>query len=90
MPLVGLVHVGNVVTWTRALVPTDVLDLRVTATAVRPHRLGRVVDLVSEVMVDGEAVWTGVSTYLARGRATPRRRRPSHPTRATSSAAPVG
>ena len=67
-PLVGLVHIENAIRWTRPLLPTDVLDLRVSATNLRPHRRGRLVDLVSAVEVDGEPVWTGVSTYLARGR----------------------
>lgn len=66
-PLVGLVHVENTITWTRPLLPDDVLDLRVSASGLRPHRRGRLVDLVSEVSVAGEPVWTGVSTYLARG-----------------------
>jgi len=67
VPLVGLVHVENTIRWTRPVAPTDVLDLRVAATTMRPHRRGRIVDLVSEVTVAGERVWTGVSTYLARG-----------------------
>ncbi|MEO7058953.1 MAG: MaoC/PaaZ C-terminal domain-containing protein [Lapillicoccus sp.] len=69
--LVGLVHVENVITWTRPLVPEDVLDVRVSATGLRPHRRGRLVDLVSEVTVEGEPVWTGTSTYLARGQGDP-------------------
>ncbi len=67
VPLVGLVHVENTIRWTRPLAPTDVIDLRVSATAMRPHRRGRLIDLVSEVSVAGEPVWTGVSTYLGRG-----------------------
>ncbi len=66
--LVGLVHVQNTLTWTRPIGPADVLDLRVSAMSMRSHRQGRLIDLVNEVTVDGEPVWTAVSTYLARGR----------------------
>ncbi len=37
------------------------------AADLRPHRRGRVVDLVAEVSSGGDVVWRGVSTYLARG-----------------------
>ncbi len=67
-PLVGLVHVENSLTWTRPLDYGERLDIRVHAEHLRPHRRGRVVDLVSEVSAGGEVVWRGVSTYLARGR----------------------
>ncbi|MEO7060848.1 MAG: MaoC/PaaZ C-terminal domain-containing protein, partial [Lapillicoccus sp.] len=70
-PLVGLVHVENSVTWTRPLLPEDTLDLRVSARGLRPHRRGRLVDLVSEVSVAGEVVWSGTSTYLSRGQGDP-------------------
>jgi acyl dehydratase len=71
LPLVGLVHVANVVTWTRPLDYGERLQVHVSAQRLRPHRRGRVVDLVTEVTAGGpaggEAVWRGVSTYLARG-----------------------
>ena len=38
------------------------------AEALRPHPKGKVVDLVTEVDVEGERVWEGRSTYLARGK----------------------
>lgn len=68
LPLAGLVHVENVITAHRAIDFTEVLDISVTADALRPHPKGRVVDLVTEVDVAGERVWKGRSTYLARGR----------------------
>lgn len=71
VPLLGLVHVENAIGWARPLVPEDVLDLRVSASGLRPHRRGRLVDLVSEVSVAGELVWSGTSTYLARGPGDP-------------------
>lgn len=67
LPLVGLVHVANRVTQVRPVLLTDDLDVRATATDLRPHRSGTQVDLVTEVSVDGSVAWRGVSTYLARG-----------------------
>ncbi|GEL97943.1 MaoC family dehydratase [Cellulomonas terrae] len=67
LPLVGLVHVANRVTQQRPVLLTDDLDVRATATDLRPHRSGTQVDLVTEVSVDGSVAWRGVSTYLARG-----------------------
>ena len=67
LPLLGAVHVENVVTVHRPLYADDRLDLLVHAQNLRPHRRGRQVDLVTEVSVAGEPAWRGVSTYLARG-----------------------
>ena len=71
LPLVGLVHVENVITVRRTLTADDVLDVAVHAEDLRDHPKGRQVDLVTEVSVDGESVWSGRSTYLARGRGNP-------------------
>jgi acyl dehydratase len=66
--MVGLVHVENRMTWTRPIDYGESLDVSVHGADVRPHRRGRLVDLVAEVSSGGEIVWHGVSTYLARGR----------------------
>ena len=71
LPLMGLVHVENAITVRRALTADDVLDVAVHAEDLREHPKGRQVDLVTEVSVDGEPVWSGRSTYLARGRGNP-------------------
>ncbi len=71
VPLVGLVHLENTITWQRPLGFDEVLDLTVYATHLRGHKRGRLVDLVTEVSSDGEQVWRGVSTYLARGKGDP-------------------
>lgn len=67
--MVGLVHLENTITWTRPFDYGETLDVRVRAADLRPHRRGRLVDLVAEVTSGGaaEPVWRGVSTYLARG-----------------------
>jgi acyl dehydratase len=67
LPLPGLVHLENVITVHRRLTAEDVLDVTVHAQALRDHPKGRLVDLVTEVDVDGERVWEGRSTYLRRG-----------------------
>jgi hypothetical protein len=40
------------------------LDLAVRAAGLRPHDRGRQFDVITTATVDGEQVWTGVSTYL--------------------------
>ncbi|MQA02584.1 MAG: hypothetical protein GEV07_07625 [Streptosporangiales bacterium] len=70
-PLPGLVHIRNSIT---VLQPIDLaapLTLRVHAERIAPHPRGAQVDLVSQAYVDGETVWLGRSTYLARGRSVP-------------------
>ena len=68
LPLPGLVHLENRITVHRQLTADDRLDLTVRADALRSHAKGTLVDLVTEVEVDGERVWEGRSTYLRRGR----------------------
>jgi hypothetical protein len=68
LALPGLVHLENVITVHRRLTADDRLDLAVRAEALRPHPKGRLVDLVTEVDVEGERVWEGRSTYLRLGR----------------------
>jgi acyl dehydratase len=68
LPLPGLVHLENQITVHRRLTADDRLDISVRAEALRPHTKGRLVDLVTEVDVDGARVWEGRSTYLRRGR----------------------
>jgi acyl dehydratase len=67
VPMVGLVHVENRITWTRPLEYGESLDVSVHAADLRPHRRGWLVDLVAEVSSGDDVVWHGVSTYLARG-----------------------
>lgn len=68
LPLMGLVHVENVITVHRELRFDEELDITVSAENLRAHPKGKVVDLVTEVDVAGERVWEGRSTYLARGK----------------------
>ncbi|MBN9754869.1 Acyl dehydratase [Pseudonocardia sp. Ae406_Ps2] len=71
LPLPGLVHIANRITVHRAIAPTETLDVRVWAQRFTRHPKGAQVDLVGEVSADGETVWSGRSTYLARGAKAP-------------------
>jgi acyl dehydratase len=66
-PMIGLVHLANRITQTRALRADESFVLRVHAEGQRPHERGTQFDMVSEALADGEVVWTDVSTYLRRG-----------------------
>jgi acyl dehydratase len=65
--LTGALHLANVISAARPIAVEETVDLLVWAENLRPHRRGRQADLVSEASVDGEVVWRGVSTYLAKG-----------------------
>jgi acyl dehydratase len=75
LPLPGLVHLENQIAVHRRLTADDRLELTVHAEHLRPHPKGQLVDLVTEVEVEGERVWEGRSTYLRRGRAHPKAQR---------------
>lgn len=67
-PLVGAVHVANRVEQHRDVHLDEVLTLRAWAQELRAHRAGTQAELVTTASdADGRRVWTGVSTYLAKG-----------------------
>ena len=67
-PLVGMVHVANSITQSRAVRSDEVVSFTVRADDLRPHPAGRQFDLLAEATVGGAAVWTSRSTYLRRGK----------------------
>lgn len=67
----GMVHVSNTIRQVRPVQLTEPLELRVRAEGPHPHRRGVLVDLVGEVLVAGEQVWTGRSSYLSRAARLP-------------------
>jgi acyl dehydratase len=85
-PLVGLVHVANAITVHRPVSVIERIAFTVRAADLRPHPAGRQLDLLTEVNVDGETVWSGRSTYLRRSAA------PEKPTggKKSPAAAPTG
>jgi acyl dehydratase len=66
LALPGLVHTENRITVHRELHSGERLDVGVHAERLREHPKGLLVDLVTEVTVEGERVWDGRSTYLRR------------------------
>lgn len=77
-PLLGLVHIANTFTRSRAIDASEELAVGVRATEPGEHPRGHTFVLVTEVSVGGEQVWTGRSTYLYRtGGSSSGQRRPS-------------
>ncbi|WP_229054166.1 MaoC family dehydratase [Aeromicrobium sp. Leaf350] len=64
----GLVHLRNAITQHRPIGVDETFDVSVRATDLRPHPKGRLIDLLTDVTVDGETVWSEVTTLFARGR----------------------
>lgn len=65
---VGAVHVANVIEQKRALRIDETFTVRTRGENLRPHRKGLLIDIVTEVVVDGdEPVWTQTATMLSQG-----------------------
>lgn len=67
LPLLGMVHLSNEVHQSRQVDAFEAFDVVARAEDLRSHPAGTQVDLVTEVSVGTELVWTGRSVYLARG-----------------------
>ena len=68
LALAGLVHISNEMRLHRPVGVGEELTLTSSSADLRAHRSGTQVDLLGEARVGDEVVWTGRSTYLARGR----------------------
>ena len=68
-PVLGLIHVNNEISQHRPVRADERVTVRTWASDLRPRASGRVVDLVSEVLVGDEPVWREMSSYLHRKRA---------------------
>jgi acyl dehydratase len=64
--LMGLVHVANTITIARPVTANEAVTFLVSTADLRAHPAGQQFDVTVEATVDGEAVWTGCSTYLRR------------------------
>jgi len=64
----GLVHLRNAITQHRPIGVDETFDVAVHAVDLRPHPKGRLVDLLTDVTVQGETVWSEVTTLFSRGR----------------------
>jgi acyl dehydratase len=66
LPVVGLLHASNFIHQVRTTSVGEPLELTVSAENLRPHRVGRQVDLVAEAKIASAVVWSERSTYLRR------------------------
>lgn len=78
--MLGLVHVNNSVTQYRPVFDTETASMSVWLENLLTHDKGQTFDFVTQVMVDGELVWQGVSTYLSRQKSKTRSKPTSQPT----------
>ncbi len=77
LPLLGMVHLRNTVQHYRPIHYTEPLTVSAWAENLGGHRAGTQVELVAEVTADdGEVLWRGRSTYLAKGVFLPKIDRP--------------
>ena len=66
-PLAGVVHVTNRMTLHRPVSLTEPLRIKVWSDNLAPHKRGVTFDLVGEIHVGEELVWSGRSNYIAMG-----------------------
>lgn len=64
----GIVHLRNAVTQHRPIGVDETYDLVVTASDLRAHRVGNVIDLLTTASVGGDLVWEETSTLLSRSK----------------------
>jgi hypothetical protein len=69
LPLLGMIHLRNVVEHRSPVLFTDALDIAAHVENLRGHRSGTQVDVVAEARRAGtvDICWRGVSSYLAKG-----------------------
>lgn len=64
--MLGLVHVENSVTQYRPIFDSEIGSMSVHLQNLSTHDKGQTFDFVTQVTIDNELVWQGVSTYLSR------------------------
>lgn len=67
-PMIGLVHISNVITQHRAVSPDDAVDIRARLGNLVAHDKGVMFSVISDVSLRGETVWEEESVYLRRGK----------------------
>ncbi|MGE4425627.1 MAG: MaoC family dehydratase [Solirubrobacteraceae bacterium] len=86
---VGLVHVHNRIVQSRPIGIGERFDVRVRTEALEPHPKGHVFDLVTEIRVGDELVWTDVATIFRRGKGDESATAATDPTRVVGKDLPV-
>lgn len=64
----GLVHLRNRITQHRPITVGEPLDVSVRAADLRPHPKGRLIDVLTDVSVGDQVVWSEVTTLFSRGK----------------------
>lgn len=72
--MLGLVHIENSVTQHRIIYDSETVTLAVRLDNLKAHDKGQQFDFITTVMIDGELVWEGTSTYLSRQKKTAQER----------------
>ena len=67
-PMLGLVHIDNLVTQYRPIGERETVTMSVSFANLRDHAQGQQFDFVTTVKSHDDIIWEGVSTYLARGK----------------------
>lgn len=67
LPLLGMVHLRNEVEHFAPIAADRTVDVVAYAQNLGSHPSGTTLEVVAEVRAEGEMLWRGVSTYLARG-----------------------
>jgi hypothetical protein len=65
-PVMGLVHIENLIEQRRPIAADEALDYTVRADNLRDHDRGTAFDVIADATAGGEPVWHSVSTYLRR------------------------
>jgi hypothetical protein len=63
----GVVHLANTITQHRPIPATVALAIEVSSGGQRPHSKGTIFEIVSDVLIGGDLVWTGTTTLLSPG-----------------------
>jgi acyl dehydratase len=66
-PVIGLVHINNLIEHHRPIRADEPLTVRVSTGELGDHPKGRKFEIHSEAAVEDEVVWRSVSTYLRKG-----------------------
>ncbi len=66
--MMGLVHIRNKIRQYRAIKSAEIISLSCTVANQVPHEKGQQFDFITTAKVNGNLVWEGVTTYLARGK----------------------
>ncbi len=67
-PMLGLVHIDNLVIQHRPIGERETVTMSVTFANLRDHAQGQQFDFVTTVKSQDDIIWEGTSTYLARGK----------------------